>query len=53
MMGLGDLLKSLLIGASSGGQLFLPRSVGRTDILKHAVNVCPQLRSLWWAFTFS
>lgn len=28
MMGLGDLLKPLLIGASSRGKLFLPDSVG-------------------------
>lgn len=52
-MGLGDLLKSLLIRASSGSELFLPGPVGRTNILEHAVHKNPHLRSLWRAFIFS
>lgn len=46
MMHAGDLLKPLLVGASGGGQLFLPDSVGCANILEHAVHEFPQLRRL-------
>lgn len=50
-MGPGDLLQSLLIGASSRGQLFFSDPVGGSHVLQHVLHRRSHLCSCW-TFTF-
>lgn len=43
-------VKTLLVGADGGGQLLLPDSVGRADVLQHPVDEFPQPPPLWGDF---